>query len=167
MRTLVNKIKLIWNKILNIFNKSYMKFEFQTIPVEEVEKKINLKQRAEQDGTNNIPPADSLARSNCEEEAITEFDNRRHEQVLKAVKYLDPIKHKITGYTSKLTQTHFFIQGFKEKTEKTLGTAISRLSNLRDIFDRQNKELKDFKLSNDLTRDPVPLTMNKIIIGIF
>ncbi len=166
MRTLVNKIKLIWNKILNIFNKSYMKFEFQTIPVEEVEKKINLKQRAEKDGTNNIPPADSLARSNCEEEAITEFDNRRHEQVLKAVKYLDPIKHKITGYTSKLTQTHFFIQGFKEKTEKTLGTAISRLSNLRDIFDRQNKELKDFKLSNDLTRDPVPLTMNKIIIGI-
>ncbi len=166
MRTLINKIKLVWEKILNIFNKKVMKFDFQHIEVEEIEKEIDLKKRAEQDGTNNIPPSDSIARSNCEEEAITKFDNRRHKQVKRAVDYLDPIKHKITGYSAKLSQTHFFIQEFKEKVEKTLGTATSRLSNLRDIFDRQNKELNHFKLSHDITRDPIPLTMNKIIIGI-
>ena len=71
-----------------------MKFKFPIIDVAEIEEEIDLKKRAEQDGTNNIPPSDSIARSNCEEEAITKFDNRRHKQVKRAVDYLDPIKHK-------------------------------------------------------------------------
>ena len=41
MRTLINKIKLVWGKISNIFNKKVMKFDFKYFDVEEIEKEID------------------------------------------------------------------------------------------------------------------------------
>ena len=77
-----------------------MNFEFTNINVADIEKKINLKHKAETDGRNNIPPTNSVVRSITEEEAITEYDNIRHNDVDKAVNFLDPIKNKIIGYKS-------------------------------------------------------------------
>ena len=97
-----------------------MNYDFPNIEVADIEKKINLKQKAETDGRNNIPPTNSIVRSLTEEEAITEYDNIRHKAVDKAVEYLDPIKNKIIGYHAKLSQKHFFIDGFKEELNKHL-----------------------------------------------
>ena len=72
-----------------------MNYDFPNVEVADIEKKINLRQKAETDGRNNIPPTNSIARSITEEEAITEYDNIRHKAVDKAVEYLDPINNNI------------------------------------------------------------------------
>ena len=142
-----------------------MNYDFPNIEVADIEKKINLKQKAETDGRNNIPPTNSIVRSLTEEEAITEYDNIRHKAVDKAVEYLDPIKNKIIGYHAKLSQKHFFIDGFKERVKQTLNSAKGKLSTIHDTYKIQNAELNHFKLSNDLTRDPQSLTPARIGIG--
>ncbi len=164
-------IKLICERIIgwlkDILKKGRdMSFEFPKIAVIDIKRKINLIKRAETDGRNNIPPANSIVRSNCEEEAITEYDNQRHQAVDNAVKFLDPIKHKITGYNAILSKKHYFIDELKEKVQKSLNTTRGRTSNLIDVYKKQNEELKHFKLSHDITRDPKSLTVNKIIIGL-
>ena len=143
-----------------------MNYDFPNIEVADIEKKINLKQKAETDGRNNIPPTNSIVRSITEEEAITEYDNIRHKAVDKAVEYLDPIKNKIIGYHAKLSEKHFFIDGFKERVKQTLNSAKGKLSKIHDTYKTQNAELNHFKLSNDLTRDPQSLTPARIFIGI-
>ena len=40
MRTLLNKIKLIWNKVRNILKNTIMKFNFPIIDVAEIEEEI-------------------------------------------------------------------------------------------------------------------------------
>ena len=143
-----------------------MNYDFPNIEVADIEKKINLKQKAETDGRNNIPPTNSIVRSITEEEAITEYDNIRHKAVDKAVEYLDPIKNKIIGYHAKLSEKHFFIDGFKERVKQTLNSAKGKLSKIHDTYKTQNAELNHFKLSNDLTRDPQSLTPARIFVGI-
>ena len=143
-----------------------MNYDFPNIEVADIEKKINLKQKAETDGRNNIPPTNSIVRSLTEEEAITEYDNIRHKAVDKAVEYLDPIKNKIIGYHAQLSQKHFFIDGFKERVKQTLNSAKGKLSKIHDTYKTQNAELNHFKLSNDLTRDPQSLTPTRIFVGI-
>ena len=107
-----------------------MNYDFPNIEVADIEKKINLKQKAETDGRNNIPLSNAIVRSRTEEEAITEYDNIRHKAVDKAVEYLDPIKNKIIGYHAQLSQKHFFIDGFKERVKQTLNSAKGKLSKI-------------------------------------
>ena len=132
-------IKLVCERIIgwlkDILKKGRdMSFEFPKIAVIDIKRKINLIKRAETDGRNNIPPANSIVRSNCEEEAITEYDNQRHQAVDNAVKFLDPIKHKITGYNAILSKKHYFIDELKEKVQKSLNTTRGRTSNLIDVY---------------------------------
>ena len=143
-----------------------MGFEFPNTQVADIEKEINLKEKARTDGENNLPPENSEVFSNCENEAITKYDERRHSAVLQAANYLDPIKNKIIGYAAILGKTHFFINEFKNRTEQTLNTAVGRLSNLNKSYKTQDQEVKHFKLANNLSRDPRSLTLVKIIIGI-
>lgn len=163
---MVRLTKRIIGWLKTIFKGGNMSFEFPKIDVAKVEEKIDLKKRAETDGRNNIPTADSIVRSNCEEEAITAYDNIRHKAVEDSVKFLDPIKHKITGYNATLSKKHYFIDELKQKVVKTINTGRGRLSNINDVFKKQNEELRHFKLSHDITRDPKSLTLNKIIFGI-
>ncbi len=167
MSRIILKLKNIYNKIKKIlFRSNTMNFNFPNIEVADIEKTINLKQKAETDGRNNIPPTNSIVRSLTEEEAITAYDNIRHKAVDKAVEYLDPIKNKIIGYHAKLTEKHFFIDSFRERVKQTLNTAKGRLSKIYDIYKTQNSELNHFKLSNDITRDPQSLTPTRIAIGV-
>ena len=53
-----------------------MGFEFPNTQVADVEKEINLKEKARTDGENNLPPENSEVFSNCENEAITKYDER-------------------------------------------------------------------------------------------
>ena len=166
MNILLN-LKKIYYRIKNyLFKKEFMAFDFPNVAVDEIEKKIGLKKLAENDGRNNLPPTNSNVRSITEEEAITEYDNIRHKAVDDAVEYLDPIKNKIIGYHSKLSEKHFFIDGFKERVKQTLNMAKGKLSKIHDMYRTQNRELDHFKLSNGITRDPKSLTPVKIIIGI-
>ena len=143
-----------------------MSFEFKDIHVADVEKDINLKTKGETDGKNNLPSENSEVFSITENEAITKFDNHRHNQVSEAARYLDPIKNKIIGYAAILGQKHYFIENFKNKVDQTLITASGKLSNLKDSYDTQNKEVNHFKLTNDISRDPRSLTTLKMIGGL-
>ena len=69
----MRKINYIYFKIKQFLSWGKgMNFEFSDINVADIEKKINLKHKAETDGRNKIPPTNSVVRSISEEEAITE-----------------------------------------------------------------------------------------------
>jgi len=153
-------------KIRNLLRGNKMSFEFKDIQVADVEKDINLKTKGETDGKNNLPSENSEVFSITENEAITKFDNHRHNQVSEAARYLDPIKNKIIGYAAILGQKHYFIENFKNRVDQTLITASGKLSNLKDSYDTQNKEVNHFKLTNDISRDPRSLTTLKMIGGL-
>jgi len=158
--------KLI-NWFKNVFTRGgNLSFEFPKHNVADVENEVNLIKKAESDGKNNLPSENSEVFSITENEAITKYDNKRHEAVETAAKYLEPIKNKIIGYAAILGKKHFFIDGFTNRVEQTLTTATGRLSNLKDTFDNQDKEVKHFKLTHDITRDPKSLTTLKMIGGL-
>jgi len=155
------------NWLKSIFKKGgTMSYKFPDVLVEEVEKEIELKQKAESDGKNNLPNQDQSVFSLTEEEAITKYDERRHKVIKDVVTHLDPIKNKIIGLNAKLGNIHFYIDEFKNRVEQSLNTAEGKLSSLKDSFDGEDKELRHFKLANNITRDPKSLTPVKIIIGI-
>ncbi len=140
-----------------------MSFDCLTPKVASIEKEIDLKSNAENDGRNDLPGVDSGVFSNCENEAITKYDDVRHKCLTDAAKYLEPIKENITILKSKLEQKHFYIDEFKNRIEESLTTAKGKLSTLKSSFDVQDKEVRNFKLANNLTRDPQTLTPLKII----
>ena len=146
--------------------KKKMSFDFKNIKVEDIEKEIHLKDKAESDGKNNLPSETSEVFSITENEAIIKYDEKRHQSVSDAAKFLDPIKNKIIGYASILGKKHFFIDSFKNRVEQSLTTADGRLSNLKNSYDNQNEEVKHFKLTHDISRDPRSLTTLKFIGGI-
>ena len=161
------KVKIMINlNLLKIFLRGNMSFEFKNIKVADIEKEISLKNKGESDGKNNLPSEMSEVFSITENEAITKYDEKRHESVSDAAKYLEPIKNKIIGYASILGKKHFFIDSFKNRVEQSLTTADGRLSNLKNSYDSQNEEVKHFKLTHDISRDPKSLTTTKFIGGI-
>ena len=160
------KLDLVNNKIRNILRGKKMSYVFKDIHVATVEKDINLTTKGEVDGKNNLPSESSEVFSITENEAITKFDNHRHSQVSEAARFLDPIKNKIIGYAAILGQKHYFVENFKNRVDQTLITASGKLSNLKDSYDTQNKEVNHFKLSNDISRDPKSLTTIKMIGGL-
>ena len=157
---------ILLNKILNIFKGRLMSFSFQNVKVKELEEKINLKSTATNDGKNNLPRSTSQTFSNCENEAIISADEFRNSQISKAVEYLNSIKGKIIDSTANLGQKHFFIDELKNKVERTLTTAESKLSNLKDAYQTQDNEVRNFRLENKLNREPKSLTMVNIFVGI-
>ncbi len=143
-----------------------MSYKFPEVLVKEIEKEIKLEEKAQADGRNKIPGSEQVVFSLTEEEAITKYDEKRQNVIGSVVDYLNPIKNKIIGLNAKLGNIHFYIAEFKNRVEQTLNTAEGKLSNLKDSFDNEDKELKHFKLSHNITRDPKSLTPIKIIIGI-
>ncbi len=170
MRQLIYYIKGLITDFKRLKN---MAFDFPNPKVADVEKEIDLSSKAESDGKNDLPRQDSRVFSNCENEAVTKYDDIRHKGVMGAAKYLEPFKEKITNLKSKLEQKHFYIDEFKNRIQETLTTARGSLSNLKSSYDTQDRELRNFKLANNLTRDPRSLTTIKIIaaflliIGLF
>ena len=141
-----------------------MNYKFPEVLVKEIEKEIKLEEKAQADGRNKIPGPEQVVFSLTEEEAITKYDEKRQNVIGSVVDYLNPIKNKIIGLNAKLGNIHFYIAEFKNRVEQTLNTAEGKLSNLKDSFDNEDKELKHFKLSHNITRDPKSLTLIKIII---
>ena len=82
------------------------------------------------------------------------------------VDYLNSIKGKIIDSTAKLGQQNFFIQECENKIKATLTSAEGRLSNLKDSYTTQDNEVRNFKLENNLNREPKSLTVFNIFIGL-
>ena len=95
MNILLNLKKIYYRIKYYLFKKELMTYDFPNIDVADIEKAINLKQRAETDGRNNIPPQNAIVRSITEEEAITVYDNNRHKAVDKAVKTKKGVETKV------------------------------------------------------------------------
>ena len=82
---------------LNLFKKWFgdkMSYEFKNIKVADIENQINLIPKAESDGKNNIPSESSERFSITENEAITKYDEKRHQEIIqkltdKYVKIID------------------------------------------------------------------------------
>ena len=128
MRQLIYYIKGLIRDFKRLKN---MSFDFPNTRVADVEKEIDLSSKAESDGKNDLPRQNSRVFSNCENEAITKYDDIRHKGVMDAAKYLEPFKEKITNLKSKLEQKHFYIDEFKNRIQETLTTASGSLSNLK------------------------------------
>ena len=153
-------------KIRNLFRGNKMSYDFVNIDVAKVEDKIKLKASATSDGKNNLPRPNSETTSNCESEAAIIYGEHRNGQIAKAVDYLNSIKGKIIDSTAKLGQQNFFIQECENKIKATLTGAEGRLSNLKNSFTTQDNEVRNFKLENDLNREPKSLTAFNIFIGL-
>ena len=152
--------------IRNLFRGNKMSYDFNNVKVLQIEKKINLKDTATNDGKNNLPRSASETFSNCENEAIITADEFRNAQVSKAVDYLNSIKGKVIDSTAKLGQKNFYVDEFKNRIEQTLTAAEGKLSNLKSAYTTQNNEVRNFKLENKLNREPRSLTAMNILIGI-
>ena len=143
-----------------------MSYEFKIIDVKQIEDKIKLKETATNDGKNNLPRPSSETKSNCESEAAIAYGEHRTFQVGRAVEYLNSIKGKIIDSTAKLGQQNFFLEECKNKIQTTLTAAEGRLSNLKSAFTTQDNEVRNFKLENNLNREPRSLTMLNMLIGL-
>ena len=152
--------------IKSLFGGNKMSYEFLNIDVAKVEDKIKLKATATSDGKNNLPRPNSETKSNCESEAAIIYGEHRNDQIGKAVDYLNSIKGKIIDSTAKLGQQNFFIQECENKIKATLTSAEGRLSNLKDSYTTQDNEVRNFKLENNLNREPKSLTVFNIFIGL-
>ena len=115
----------------------------------------------------NIPPSNSKHLSVCENEAVVAADEFRASQVNKAIGALKNLEEKIRDSQSKLDQDNFHIAHFKNQINDQLINSDSKLSNLNDIFEKEDKQVRNFKLENHLTREPNTLTTGKIFIGLF
>ena len=166
VRKLLNKVKQVWKTIKFFFKNKNMSYEFTKVKVKEIEDKIKLEETATNDGKNNLPRSSSETFSNCENEALISADEFRSNQVSKAVEYLNSIKDKIIDSTAKLRQKNFYIDEFKNRIEQTLTAAEGRLSNLKSAYTSQDNEVRNFKLENNLNREPKSLTVINIIVGL-
>ena len=142
-------------------------FEFPNVKVKILEDKIDVSKNAQTDGKLNIPPSNSKHLSVCENEAMVSADEFRASQVTKATSILKNLEEKIRNSQSVLDQDNFHVAQFKNEVNDQLINADGRLSNLKDIYDREHKQVRNFQLENHLTREPNSLTTGKIFIGIF
>ena len=163
-------IKLIKEKIIswlkNIFKRGEnMSFEFPRVRVKLLEEKIQVLKNAQTDGKLNIPPTESKHLTVTENEAVASADEFRASQVKQATGTLKNLETKIRDSQSQLDQENFHTAHFKNIVNDTLISADGKLSNLKDIFDKEDKQVKNFKHENHLTREPESLTTAKILLG--
>ena len=166
MKKILLKLKSIYMKIFNRKKRGLM-FEFPNVKVKILEDKIDVSKNAQTDGKLNIPPSNSKHLSVCENEAMVSADEFRASQVSKATSVLKNLEEKIRNSQSTLDQDNFHVAQFKNEVNDQLINADGRLSNLKDIYDKEHKQVRNFQLENHLTREPNPLTTGKIFIGIF
>ena len=152
--------------IRKLFNLVNNMFKFEDVKVKVIEDKINLQNSATTDGKNNLPRSNSETFSTCENEALIFANELRNKQISKAVTYLNTIKDKIIDSTAKLGQKNFYIDNFKNRVEQSLTTAEGRLSNLKNSYLTHDREVRNFKLENNLDREPKSLTLMNVIIGL-
>ena len=166
MKRIILKIKDLYMRIFNNKKRGQM-FEFPNVKVKILEDKINVNKNAQTDGKLNIPPSNSKHLSVCENEAVVAADEFRASQVNKAIGALKNLEEKIRDSQSKLDQDNFHIAHFKNQINDQLINSDSKLSNLNDIFEKEDKQVRNFKLENHLTREPNTLTTGKILFGLF
>ena len=165
MKKILLKLKELYMKIFNNKKKGLM-FEFPNVKVKILEDKVNVNKNAQTDGKLNIPPSNSKHLSVTENEAVVAADEFRASQVNKAIGALKNLEGQIRDSQSKLDQDNFHIAHFKNQINDQLINSDSRLSNLKDIFEKEDKQVRNFKLENHLTREPNTLTTGKILIGL-
>ena len=144
MNILLN-LKRLYYKIKNLVYSKNMEFEFTNVRVKILEDKINVAQNAKTDGKLNLPPSESEHVSKCENEAIIQADEFRASQVAKANTVLKNLE-KITDSQSQLDQDNFHIANFKNEINDQIINADGKLSNLKDIFDREDHQVRNFNL---------------------
>ncbi len=167
MRTLINKINLFWKKTKKIFKVKEMKYEFPNVKVKKIEDTISVTKNAQTDGKLNEPKTNSKTLSVCENEAVVSADQFRAQEVAKAKTVLSNLEEKIRDSQSKLDQDNFHIAQFKNEVNDQLINADAKLSNLKDIFDKEDQQVRNFKRENHLTREPSTLTTGKMLLGFF
>ena len=143
-----------------------MSYDFPTFKVDEIKNAIELKAKATTDGKNNLPRTDSRTFSKCENDGISKTDEFRNKEVKRAAEYLRPIKQVIVDSVNELDQKPYYIEQFENTIQKTLNDAIGKLSNLKNAFKIEDNQVRTFKLENHLSREPRPLSILSIIIGL-
>ena len=165
MTPLSYKIKLIWDKFKSLFKRKKMKYEFPNVKVKIIEDKIDVTKNAQTDGKLNEPKTNSKTLSVCENEGVVSADEFRAKEVNKATAVLATLEEKIRESQSKLDQDNFHIAQFKNEVNDQLINADGKLSNLKDIFDKEDQQVRNFKRENHLTREPSTLTTGKMLLG--
>ena len=165
MKRIILKIKDLYMRIFNNKKRGQM-FEFPNVKVKILEDKIDVTKNAQTDGKLNEPKSSSKNLSVCENEAVVAADEFRASQVNKATSVLKTLEERIRESQSKLDQDNFHVAQFKNEINDQLINAEGKLSNLKDIYDKEDQQVRNFKRENHLTRDPVTLTGLKILIGI-
>ena len=121
-------------------------FEFPNVKVKILEDKIDVSKNAQTDGKLNIPPSNSKHLSVCENEAMVSADEFRASQVSKATSVLKNLEEKIRNSQSTLDQDNFHVAQFKNEVNDQLINADGRLSNLKDIYDKEHKQVRNWKV---------------------
>jgi len=165
MKKILLKLKELYMRIFNNKKRGLM-FEFPNVKVKILEDKIDVTKNAQTDGKLNEPKSNSKNLSVCENEAVVAADEFRASQVNKATLVLKTLEERIRESQSKLDQDNFHVAQFKNEINDQLINAEGKLSNLKDIYDKEDQQVRNFKRENHLTRDPVTLNGLKILIGI-
>ncbi len=167
MRKLIYKIKVGWETLKSFFNVKYMKYEFPNVKVKIIEDKIDVTKNAQTDGKLNEPKSSSKTLSVCENEGVVSADEFRAKEVSKATIVLANLEEKIRESQLKIDQDNFHSAQFKNDVNDQLINADAKLSNLKDIFDKEDQQVRNFKRENHLTREPSTLTTGKMLLGFF
>ena len=162
---MIRLIKRIIGWLKTIFKGGSMSFEFPRVRVKILEDRIKVTKNAQTDGKLNIPPTESKHLTVCENEAIANADEFRASQLKYATGTLKNLEENIRNSQSQLDQENFHTAQVKNLVNDTIISADGKLSNLKDIFDKEDKQVKYFKHENHLTREPESLTPIKIILG--
>ena len=162
---MIRLIKRIIGWLKTIFKGGRMSFEFPRVRVKIFEDRIKVTKNAQTDGKLNIPPTESKHLTVCENEAIANADEFRASQLKYATGTLKNLEENIRNSQSQLDQENFHTAQVKNLVNDTIISADGKLSNLKDIFDKEDKQVKYFKHENHLTREPESLTAIKIILG--
>ena len=163
---MIRLVKKIIGWLKTMFNKrGSMNFEFPRVRVKLLEDKIEVTKNAQTDGKLNIPPTESKHLTVCENEAVANADEFRASQVIQATGTLKNLEEKIRDSQSQLDQENFHAAKFKNTVNDNLISADGKLSNLSDIFYKEDKQVRNFKHENHLTREPESLTTAKILLG--
>ena len=141
---MINLTRRFFTWLKNIFKGESMSFEFPRVRVKILEDRIKVTKNAQTDGKLNIPPTESKHLTVCENEAIANADEFRASQVKHATGTLKNLEDSIRDSQSKLDQENFHTAQVKNLVNDTIISADGKLSNLKDIFDKEDKQVKYF-----------------------
>ena len=141
-------------------------FEFTKLDRQQIEKDINLKAKAEEDGQFKRPSASSKERSICEAEGVDRIRDHVDINIERANRYLAPITNRIDEIRIIIKETHYYIQKVRNKIDEILEQAKSEFQTQRLIYDHEEKDVETFKKLNGFNRQPKSLTFQLIIFQI-